>query len=174
MRKRKGGGDQVDAGARRGKGNATGAIRVVAGEAWASVPRGWEGSVRVALIAANFGRKDRILDDVRLRHVRVGPIRVADPRVHVDSRGLVLPARGVARAFLDLRLGGDEVARLLSGFEPAPNPESSPKVDMECAGELVVRGRLRSREEPFLLEHLAVVWSVRDGGPDGVWSGVSG
>lgn len=170
MRRRQGGGDPADGGRgpKKPKIGDPGPVQVVAGEAWASIPRGWEGSVRVALVTANFGRRDRILDDVRLRHVRVGPIRIAQPRVHVDSRGLVLPARGVARAFLDLRLGGDEVARLLGSFEPAPNLSSSPKLDMECAGDLVVRGRLRSREAPFLLEHLAVVWTVRDGGPDGV------
>lgn len=166
MRKRK---DRASGEARRRRGpSGPGPVRVVAGEAWASIPWGWEGSVRIALVVVNFGRRERVLDDVRLGHVRVGPIRIGEPRVHVDSRGLRLPAHGVARAFLDLRLGGDEVTRLLHGFEPAPNPSSSPKLDMECAGNLVVKGRLRAREAPFLLEHLSVVWTVRDGGPDGL------
>lgn len=141
-------------------------VRVVAGEAWASIPEGWEGSVRIALVVVNFTRRPRTLEDVVLHHVRVGAIRIAEPRAHLDSRGAVLPPRTAIRVFLDLRLGGDEVARLLSSFEAAPNRASSPKVDMECAGDLVVKRRMRSRATPFLLEHIGVVWTVRDGGPD--------
>lgn len=143
-------------------------IRVVAGEAWASIPEGWEGSVRVALVAVNFSRRHHTVDDVVLHHLRVGGIRIAEPRAHLDSRGEVLPPRTGKRLFLDLRLGGDDVARLLSSFEPAPNRSSSPKMDMECAGDLIVKRRLRTRSTPFLLEHVAVVWTVRDGGPDTV------
>jgi hypothetical protein len=76
----------------------------------------------------------------------------------------VIPARGVARAFLDLRMSADDVARLRRGFEPAANRSSSPKVDMECAGDLVFRLRIRTHDEPFLLEHLAVVWTVAEDG----------
>lgn len=141
-------------------------IRVVAGEAWATIPEGWEGSVRIALVVVNFSRRPRTVDDVELHHVRVGRVRIAEPRVHLDSRGTVLPPRTAIRLFLDLRLGGDDVARLLSSFEAAPNRSSSPKVDMECAGDVLVKRRIRNRGTPFLLEHIGVVWTVRDGGPD--------
>ena len=39
---------------------------------------------------------------------------------------------------------------------------SSPRVDMECAGDLVVRRRIRQHAEPFLLDHMAVAWTVAE------------
>lgn len=135
-------------------------VRVVAGEAWATVSEGRNGSVRVALVVANFGRRDRRLSDVRLRHVRVGPTHLGDNRALQDEKNQTIPARGVARTFLDLRMGPDDVARLRRGFEPAPNPASSPRVDMECAGDLILSRRLRPIEVPFLLQHLPVHWTI--------------
>ena len=129
-----------------------------------TVRPGWDGGVRVALVVVNFGRRHLTLEDVRLKHVRVGPTHLSDPRPLVDERGMILPERGVARAFLDLRLNGDDVARLRRGFEPAANRSSSPKVDMECSGILVIRRRIRSHQVPFHLDHLAVVWTVEDEG----------
>ncbi len=142
-------------------------VQVVAGEAWATVSDGWDGAIRVALLIANFGRRERRLADVRLRHVRVGPTHLGDNRALLGERNQVIPARGVARAFLDLRMGADDVSRLRRGFEPAANRASSPKVDMECAGDLVLARRIGSRDVPFLLKHLAVAWTVADQGLGG-------
>ena len=142
-------------------------VQVVAGEAWATVSEGWDGAIRVALIIANFGRRDRRLSDIRLRHVRVGPTHLGDNRALLGERNQVIPARGVARAFLDLRMGADDVSRLRRGFEPAANRSSSPKVDMECAGDLVLTRRIGTRDVPFLLKHLAVAWTVADQRLDG-------
>ena len=139
-----------------------GMVQVVAGEAWASIRAGWEGSIRVALVVANFGRRDLTLQDLHLRHVRIGPTHVADPRPLAEERGIRLGAHSATRVFLDLRLSADDVARLRRGFEPAANRSSSPRVDMECAGDLVVRRRIRRHAEPFLLDHMAVAWTVAE------------
>ena len=165
MKRGKGRGRGTDVGpqtpARRRKA-LRGVVRVVAGEAWATLGAGWDGSVRVALVVVNFGRRDLKLDQVRLRHVRIGPTHVGDPRPLAEEGRLTLPGRTATRVFLDLRLSADDIARLRRGFEPAANRSSSPKVDMECSGELVVRRRIRAHDEPFLLEHLAVVWTVAE------------
>lgn len=149
------------------RGALRGTLQVVSGEAWASVRAGWDGSIRVALVVVNFGRRDLTLKDLHLRHVRIGPTHVADPRPLAEERDVRLGAHSATRVFLDLRLGADDVARLRRGFEPAPNRSSSPRVDMECAGDLVVRRRIRQHSEPFLLDHMAVSWTVaEDGLPD--------
>ncbi len=135
-------------------------VQVVAGEAWATVSEGWDGAVRVALVIANFGRRERGLADVRLRHVRVGPTHLSDNRTLLSERGQALPARDATRVFLDLRMGADDVARLRRGFEPAANVASSPKVDMELAGDLMLKRRVGTLDVPFLLKHLPVQWTI--------------
>ena len=165
MKLRRGPKNQEKPPASGGRRALRGLVQIVAGEAWASIRSGWDGSIRVALVVANFSRRDLTLLDLHLRHVRIGPTHVADPRPLAEERGIVLRARSATRVFLDLRLSADDVARLRRGFEPAPNRSSSPRVDMECAGDMVLRRRIRQHVEPFLLEHIPATWRVAEDTP---------